>query len=67
MIGYDVRKYFSKLFFNKLSDFKKLENAINDKNLQLFDEDDGLFPHLERIHYDELSETLTCFANFYTI
>ena len=54
------------MFFDKQIDFDSLKASFNDKKLQLF-EDNGLFPHLERIHYDECSETLAFFSNFYII
>ena len=61
--GTNDSRYLSKIYFDIIEDIGSFKSKSNNQNLNLFQ---GVYPHIQRLQYDPMSESIACFFDFYS-
>jgi hypothetical protein len=62
--GYNEDRYYSKLYFDGLDEFTHLSQQCSEEEVRIFQ---GLYPHINKLQFDSMSESIACFTSFYEI
>mmetsp|Transcript_20663 Transcript_20663/g.19676 ORF Transcript_20663/g.19676 Transcript_20663/m.19676 type:complete len:85 (+) Transcript_20663:367-621(+) len=58
--GFNDNKYQSNIYFDGVGDFTHF-NKSHHEEIMIFK---GVYPHLQKLQYDILTESIACFTNF---